>query len=110
MADDRIPTHLWVGAKLRRCSAEGIPATVIRRGERMSGTVMVKVYRSSAGCRLMSQTRDASGRLVWYRAHKEETVPEAEADALIERALRRDPDLWVVEVEPRDGGHPFEEP
>lgn len=109
MTDDRIATHIWVGAKLRQCSAAGIPATVVHRGERMGGTVMVKIYRAGVGCRLMGQMRDLDGRLNWYKAHKEEQVSEAEADALIARAIGRDPDLWVVEVETRDGSLPFEE-
>ena len=109
MTDDRIPTHVWVSAKLRLCSAAGIPATVIHSGERMGGTVMVKIYMAGTGCRLVSQTRDLDGRMGWYRPHKDDIVPEPEASALIERAIGRDPDLWVVEVETRDGRNPFEE-
>ena len=109
MADDRIPTHLRVGAGLRRCFAEGIPAVVVHRGERMGGTVMLKLFDPGVGCRLMAQTRDLDGRLGWYPAHKAETVTEPEADTLVEKAIRRDPDLWVIEIQTRDGRHPFEE-
>ena len=31
--DDRLPAELWIKAHIRRCIAEGIPATVARRGE-----------------------------------------------------------------------------
>jgi len=108
MDDERLPTKLWVMAHLRRCAADAVPATVARRGEAMGGMVLLKLNQLEAGCRLLSQTRDLEGRLAWFPALEGKLVPEAEADAYIERAVKRDPDLWVVEIEDRDGRHPFE--
>ena len=107
MTDGRLPTHIWVDAELRRCTAEGVGVVVIHKGERMGGTVMLKLYQHGTGCRLLSQMRDLDGRLAWYPAHKEATIPESEADERIRRAVARDPDLWVIEVESRDGSIPF---
>ncbi len=107
MAEDRLPTHIWVGAELRRCTVEGIPVVVVNKGEMMGGTVMLKLYQPGVGCRLLSQMRDLDGRLSWYPAHKEEVIEEREADTRIRRAIDRDPDLWVIEVESRDGSIPF---
>lgn len=109
MSDARLPTHVWLMAQVRRCSVEGMPAVVVRRGEAMGGAVMLKVYQPDAGCRLLSQMRDLDGRLGWYPAHKEDFIDERDADARIARAVGRDPDLWVVEVETRDGRNPFED-
>ena len=108
MDDERLPTDVWVRAHIRRCSIEGIPATVPRRGERRGGTVLLKLNQLERGCRVLTQSRDLEGRLAWLPALNGELVPEAEADEYISRAVARDPDLWVIEIEHREGWHPFE--
>jgi hypothetical protein len=108
MADDRLPTHLWVMAHIRRCIADGIPAVVARKGDATGGTVILKINQLEKGCRVLSQMRDPEGRLGWLAQLKGALVPETDADAYIARTVQRDPDVWVVEIEDRDGRHPFE--
>ncbi len=108
MSDDRLPTDLWVSAHLQRCNYEGIPAVIVRRGDRSAGTVLVKLNLLGPGCRVLTQIRDPAGRLAWMAALGSEPVAEAEADSYIARAVRLDPDLWVVEIEDRRGRLPFE--
>jgi len=107
MHDARLPTDAWVMAHVRRCIAEGIPAYVARRGDATGGTVLLKINRLELGCRVLTQVRDLDGRLGWLGALDGASVGEAEADAYIARAVTRDPDLWVVEIEHKDGWHPF---
>ena len=107
MYDDRLPAHLWIQAHIRTCSTQGTPATVVHRGERMSGMLLLKINQLDLGCRLLSQMRDIDGVLGWMPALKGELVSEREADDYIERAVKRDPDLWVVEIEDRKGKNPF---
>ena len=106
--EDRVPTHIWVDAHLRRCSVEGIPAVVIKSGEKMGGTVLLKIYQSGVGCRLLSQIRDLNGHLNWLSTHSEDIIEEEKADDLIRKSIKRDPDLWVVEIETRDGAIPVD--
>lgn len=75
----------------------------------MGGTVMLKVYQAGVGCRLLAQMRDLDGKLSWYPAHKEDLIEEREADERIRRAVDRDPDLWVIEMETRDGTVPLDD-
>ncbi len=109
MAEERLPTHIWVDAQLKRCTVEAVPTVVIHKGEKMGGTVMLKIYQAGVGCRLLSQIRDLDGKLSWYPAHKEEMIEEREADDRIRRAVDRDPDLWVIEMETRDGTIPLDD-
>ena len=73
-----------------------------------SGTLLLKINLLENGCRVLSQARDLDGNLGWLGAFKGASVPEPEADAYIERAVSRDPDLWVVEIEDRKGVNPFD--
>jgi len=108
MEDARIPTGLWVKAHLRRLSAQALPAVIARRGDPHGGMVILKVNRLDLGCRVLTQTRDLDGVPCWMPALKGELVSERDADDYISRQTSRDPDLWVVEVETRDGKHGFE--
>lgn len=108
MADPRLPTDMWVRAHIRRLSTQGKPIAVLRRGEPVGGLVVVRVNTLGEGTLILSQTRDIDGNMAWLAANAGKRVPDSEADAYVERAVKRDPDLWVVEVEDRTGANPFE--
>ena len=62
---------------------------------------------ASDGVRILTQVRDLDGRLGWMGVKEGATLPAAEADAYVGRAVQRDSDLWVIEVETRPGENPF---
>lgn len=109
MDEERLPTGLWVMAHIRAADAQGVPMTVVRRGDADRGTVILKINRLDRRFDVLVQVR-RDERLVWSRASGAEPVEEAAADAYIERQLRYDPDLWVVEVEDRQGRPWFDGP
>lgn len=102
MSDPRIPTYLWLEAKIRELSAQGVGVYVIQRGDRTGGLVLLKISDMAGQCRLLTRQRNLDGELMWMAALKEEMADEKSADEYIARACQRDPDLWVVEVEDRD--------
>jgi hypothetical protein len=106
--EHRLRAEVWIMAHVRRCITEGIPVAVVRRGESERGTVILKLNQLEGDVRVLSQARDIDGRLGWLAAFDGAAVKEADADAYIARAVKRDPDLWVVEIEDREGRHPFE--
>ncbi len=108
MDDGRLPTETVVKAHLRHCATEGVGAYVLRRGDAMGGLVLLKLSLLDGTSRLLSQTRDLDGNPAWMVAGAGETMSEEDARAYIERATSRDPDLWVIEIEHREGWHPFD--
>jgi hypothetical protein len=109
MTDDRLPTELWVSAGLHRCSLEAVPAVVIRKGERQSGMVILRIDQRDRGTIVLTQSRDLDENLVWFPANDGAAYTSAEANAYVDRAVSRDPDVWVIEIEHREGWHPFTE-
>jgi hypothetical protein len=106
--DGRLSTELWVMGHVRQCIAQGIVATIAHKGDAWGGAVILKLNLLGPGFRILSQTRDLEGRVAWLQANGGTPMPESEADAYIERQVKRDPDLWVVEIEDRRGTNPFE--
>jgi hypothetical protein len=95
----RLKTGLWIRALIRRCDLAAIAAAVLAHGDSDSGAVLLKFNARDDGCSVLSQVRGLDGELVWMRATGPAPVPEADADAYIDRQRRRDPDTWVIEIE-----------
>jgi hypothetical protein len=94
-----LPTGLWVQAHVARCSSQGIPVVVVRRGDPHRGVVIVKQHVTGQGFRVVTQVRDMDGTLRWQTVLGADPVPEPDADAYIRRQTGYDPDLWVIEIE-----------
>jgi hypothetical protein len=97
-----IPAHLWVSALTRRASVAGAFATIAHRGDEDRGDVLVKVTTERGKARLYAPAFNPEGPTEFERLALED---EAEVDAAITRRLKSDRDLWVIEIEDREGRH-----
>jgi hypothetical protein len=99
-----LSTDLWVGALIRRAELGGAFAVVARKGDPRAGAVLVKTLNRREGVsRLYAEAFRGDGERVWMNPTASQAEPDL--DRYIERAARVDPDLWVVEIDDRDGRH-----
>ena len=105
--EPRLKAGLWVKMALRLADRDGRPGAVLRKGDADAGGVLV-VLRGRGGLVVLSQMRTAEGALAWMRATGAAPVDQAAVDAYVERQVRFDPDLWVVEFDAPDFVPPFE--
>ncbi|OYX44986.1 MAG: GTP-binding protein Era [Rhodobacterales bacterium 32-67-9] len=97
----RLTADFWVRAYLARLQAAHIPAYITAKGDPTAGAVLVKLATLDGQARLFQRSFDLmTGARAWVVLSE---GAEAEVDAAVLRQRRTDPDLWVIEVESRDG-------
>lgn len=107
----RLKSGIWVAAYLRRCQVEGLVAVLRRRGSEEAGAIFIKVSRLDGSADLYSPAPQSAfdearpSERFYSPALKGMPLAEAEVEAYLARQIRFDPDLWIVEVEARDGRH-----
>src|SRR3954453_13652777 len=98
--EPRLKAGIRVKALIRRCDLAVIGVAVLSRGDPDAGAILLKLSPHDGGCTVLAEARRPDGTGVWMRATGRAPIPEADADAYIARQRRRDPDLWVLEIEP----------
>lgn len=105
----RLKSEIWVKAYLRRCVVAGANGVVVRHGDNDAGAIFIKVVRQDHKAAVFAPAPagldDADVDRRWVITSAAGFIAEAEADALLERQARFDSDVWVVEIEDREGRH-----
>lgn len=97
----RLTADFWVRAYLARLQAAHIPAYILARGDATAGAVLVKLATLDGQARLFQRSFNLmTGARAWVVLAE---GAEADVDAAITRQQRSDPDLWVIEIESREG-------
>jgi hypothetical protein len=104
----RIKAGIWVSAYLRRINALAIPALVVRRGDGDAGAIYIKLSTLDGFAQVLrpapASEDGAEDERFWGLAFKAPRA-ESEADAYLMRQREFDGDMWVIEVEDREGRH-----
>lgn len=104
----RLTAKFWVQAYLARLRLRDIPAYVVAHGDDGSGAVLVKLSTLDGRATAWQRGFDLqSGARRWIELIAGD---ERDVDAAIARQRGFDPDLWVIEVEDRQGRHLLDEP
>ena len=99
----RLTAEFWVHAYLARLRFKEIPAFVVTHGDDTAGAVLVKLNTLDGQATAFQRSFDLmTGDRSWVELS---SGGEADVDAAIIRQRSFDPDLWVIEVEDRQGRH-----
>lgn len=105
----RLKSEIWVKAYLRRCTVNGAMAVVVRHGDDDAGAIYLKVVQAGRTATVFvpapAGLDGADFERRWVAGLSGKALPEADADRFLAKEASFDSDLWIVEVEDRDGRH-----
>lgn len=105
----RLKAGIFVRALIRRAEVEGASAFVVRSGAEEAGSIILKISKLDGSILVLNQARNAKGELVWAQALGGWTA-EARAGAWCDKQVKFDPDVWILEIEDRQGRAFVDEP
>ena len=111
MQEERLPSWLWVDALIRRAQVAGAACFVVQKGDRSRGDVLIKVADLHGGAWAYVPRTNMEGERIFTDVRLQGIgAQESEVEDYVSRARARDPDLWVLEIEDREGRHFLTEP
>lgn len=104
----RLTARFWIDAYLARLQGQNIPAFIVAHGDDDAGSVLVKLNRLDGQATVFQRSynlmEDRRNWAILEQGH------EADVDESIARQRSYDPDVWVIEVEDRQGRHMLDQP
>ena len=97
----RLTSSFWVQAYIKRLSLIGVPAFVVSHGDDTAGAIIVKVNKLNGDAVLFERSFSLEDNIIQWS--KFQSGDEKELDELLSRQLSRDSDLWIIEIESRQG-------
>jgi hypothetical protein len=97
--ETRLPAHLEVGALIRQVQGAGGFATVLAKGERDAGTILVVMVENGAQPRAYERMPQRDGTRQWTVCFQQDIDNKPTIDEYVARRSSQDPDLWVLELD-----------
>ena len=101
--DGRIPAHLEVAGLIRAVQAAGGFATVIAKGERDAGTLLVVCCENGANAAAYERMPQPDGSRAWTVSRTQDAEKPKEFWDYCDRRRDQDGDLWIVELDVPNG-------
>jgi len=100
--DDRLPAHLEVTGLIRAAEAAGGFGTVLSKGEKHAGTLLVVCCHKGTQARAYERMPRADGTRGWALSKSQDPENPFEFSEYCDRRAGQDRDLWIVELDHED--------
>ena len=102
MTAPRVAAHVQVDAIRRLCEGEGGFATILAKGDRTAGDILI-IYRERGGPPgLLRRALRWDGPPSWTETERQVFEKEEELNSSLAQRRTIDPDLWLIELDVPD--------
>lgn len=99
----RLPAHLEVAGLLRQAQAAGGFASVLHKGAREGGTILVVMAEKGSNLRVYERMPAPDGTRIWHLSKQQNADKPLEIDDYLSRRSAQDSDLWIIELDIANG-------
>ncbi|MGE4321441.1 MAG: DUF1491 family protein [Sphingobium sp.] len=99
LTDARLTSAMLVGVLVRRVAEAGGFATIVAKGDGISGVILIQAVEKGQEIGLFERMSDFSGGYVLTPCGPAPADGAEAMAAYIDRRRRIDPDLWIVELD-----------
>ena len=101
--DDRLPAHLEISGMIRAIESQGGFASVIAKGERDAGTILILTIYRGENAVLFERLPQLDGSRPFIAAKQQNPEKPQEIFDYLEKRKKQDPDIWILEADIADG-------
>jgi hypothetical protein len=101
--DDRLPAHLEAAGLIRRTESLGGFATVLQKGERDTGTILLVLCENGTNARAYERMPALDGTRQWHCSKWEDIDNKEEFSQYLVRRGAQDRDMWIIELDIAQG-------
>lgn len=98
----RLPAHLEISSILRLVQTHGGFGTVLAKGEKDAGTIVLVTMFRGEGATLYERMPQLDGSRAFVVTRTQDSEKPEEFTEYLERRRRQDPDTWIVELDIED--------
>ncbi len=102
MSDSRLPAHIEVGAIRRLVEGQGGFASVLYKGERDAGTILLLTIQNGVEAQLYERMPQMDGTRSWVPTSPKDVEKYHEFSDYCAKRHDLDPDLWILEADVAD--------
>jgi hypothetical protein len=99
MIEPRLSAEMKVQTLLRLVSQNGGFGAVLKKGDRISGAILIQCLEKGENPRLLENMPSLDGEPNWQKIWPQDTDNNKELSEYVAQRFRFDPDMWLIELD-----------